>query len=108
MLIKDPQRLRKMWFFDLINKRLPPVWPRDVHHDCLYLSACLNTCVTKFHGKSLNFCRKDKSCDLNDAERHAHPKYYEGCIYMDVSESPKVCPFNIFPMLKYITNVKNL
>ena len=66
----------------------------------------LNTCVTKFHGKSLNFCRKDKSCDLNDAERHAHPKHYEGCIYMDVSESPKVCPFNIFPMLKYITNVK--
>ncbi|CAH3031061.1 unnamed protein product [Pocillopora meandrina] len=32
---RDPQRLRKMSSFDLFNKRLPPVWSRDVHYDCL-------------------------------------------------------------------------
>ena len=73
------------------------------------LSECLNTCVTKFRCRSLNFCSKDKSCDLNDARRHVHPEDYgpkAGCIYIDVSESPKVCPFNIFPMIKHIPNVK--
>ena len=69
------------------------------------LSECLNTCVTKIRCKSLNFCSKEKSCILNDARRHAHPEDYgtkAGCIYMDVFESPKVCPFNIFAMLKFI------
>ena len=54
-------------------------------------------CVTKIRCKSLNFCLKDKSCDLNDAGRHAHPENYgpkAGIIYMDVSESPKVRIFN--------------
>ena len=53
------------------------------------LSECLNTCVTKFRCRSLNFCLKDKSCDLNDARRHVHPEDYgpkAGCIYIDVSE----------------------
>ena len=53
------------------------------------LSECLNTCVTKFRCRSLNFCSKDKSCDLNDARRHVHPEDYgskAGCIYIDVSE----------------------
>ena len=73
------------------------------------LSECLNTCVTKFRCRSLNFCSKDKSCDLNDSRRHVHPEDYglkAGCIYIDVSESPKVFPFNIFPMIKHIPNVK--
>ena len=73
------------------------------------LSECLNTCVTKFRCRSLNFCSKDKSCDLNDARRQVYPEDYgpkAGCIYIDVSESPKVCPLNIFPMVKYIPNVK--
>ena len=71
----------------------------------LSLSECLNTCVTKIRCKSLNFCSKENSCILNDARRHAHPEDYgtkAGCIYMDVFESPKVCPFNISPMLKFI------
>ena len=61
------------------------------------LSECVTTCVTKIRCRSLNFRLKNKSCELNDAGRHAHPKDYgpkAGCIYMDVSESPKVCPFN--------------
>lgn len=58
------------------------------------LSECVTTCVTKIRCRSLNFRLKNKSCELNDAGRHAHPKDYgpkAGCIYMDVSESPKSC-----------------
>ena len=60
-------------------------------------SECVTMCVTKIRCKSLNFCLKDKSCDLNDAGGHAHPENYgpkAGIIYMDVSESPKVRIFN--------------
>ena len=70
------------------------------------LSECVTMCVTKTRCKSLNFRLKDKSCDLNDAGRHAHPKDYgpkAGCINMDVSESPKVCPLN-----NYIPNADSL
>ena len=68
-------------------------------------SECVTMCVTKIRCKSLNFCLKDKSCDLNDSGRHAHSENYgpkAGIIYMDVSESPKVCIFNNYipwPML---------
>ncbi|CAH3031060.1 unnamed protein product, partial [Pocillopora meandrina] len=44
--------------------------------------------------RSLNFCSKDKSCDLNDARRQVYPEDYgpkAGCIYIDVSESPESC-----------------
>ena len=66
------------------------------------LSKCVTTCVTMIRCKSLNFRLKNKSCELNDAGRYAHPKDYgpkAGFIYMDVSELPKVCLFYIFPML---------
>ena len=102
MCSKDPPRLRKMSSSDLLNKRLPPAWSRDVHHDCLQSFRMCDTCVTMIRCKSLNFRLKNKSCELNDAGRYAHPKDYgpkAGFIYMDVSESPKVCLFYIFPML---------
>ncbi|CAH3031058.1 unnamed protein product [Pocillopora meandrina] len=73
MLSKD----RKMWSFDLPNKRPPLICSCDVRYDCLYL----------------NFRFKDMSHDLNDAGTHAHPKDYgpkAGFIYKDVSESPKI------------------
>ena len=95
MLIKDPQRLRKMSSFDLLNKRLHLSGHVMSIIIVFSLSECVTTCVTKIHCKSLNFRLKYKSCDLNDAGRH--PKDYgptAGFIYMDVSESPKVCPFN--------------
>ena len=61
------------------------------------LSECVTACITKIRCKSLNFRLNDKSCHLNNAGRHAHPEDYgpkAGFIYMDVSESPKVCIFN--------------
>ena len=95
MLIRDPQRLRKMSSFDLLNKRLHLSGHVMSIIIVSSLSKCVTTCVTKIHCKSLNFRLKDKSCDLNDAGRHQ--KDYgptAGFIYMDVSESPKDCPFN--------------
>ena len=48
--------------------------------------------VTKIHCKSLNFRLKDKSCDLNDAGKHAHPKDYgpkTGFIYWACLSHPR-------------------
>ena len=74
------------------------------------LFECLATGVTKIRCKSLNFRFKDMSHDLNDAGTHAHPKDYGPkavFIYKDVSESPKICLFNIFPILKWTPNAKS-
>ena len=56
------------------------------------LSDCVMTCQNEFHCKSLNFRLKDKSCDLNDADRYTHPEDYgpqEGSVYMDTSVKHK-------------------
>ena len=53
------------------------------------LSDCVMMCRNEFRCKSLNFRLKDKSCDLNDADRHTHPEDYgpqEGSVYMDTSK----------------------
>ena len=66
------------------------------------LSEYVTMYVTEMHCKRLDFRLKGKSCDLNETGKHAHPKDYgpkAGFIYMDVSESSKVCPFHAFPML---------
>ena len=45
-------------------------------------------CRDEFRCKSLNFRLKDKSCDLNNADRYTHPEDYvpqEGSVYMDTS-----------------------
>ena len=55
----------------------------------LSLSECVMMCRNEFRCKSLNFRLKDKSCDLNDADRHTHPENYgpqEGSVYMDTSK----------------------
>ena len=49
---------------------------------------CVLMCRNEFRCKSLNFCLKDKSCDLNDGDRYTHPEDYgpqEGSVYMDTS-----------------------
>jgi len=49
-------------------------------------------CENEFRCKSLNFRLKDKSCDLNDADRYTHPEDYgpqEGSVYMDTSVKHK-------------------
>ena len=95
---KGPKHLREMWSFDLLNERLQPIWSRDVHHDCLQSFWMCDHVCNWDPLQFLNFRLKDKSCDLSDAGRHAHPEDYRpktGCIYMDVFESPKVRPFNI-------------
>ncbi|XP_078366384.1 uncharacterized protein LOC144650552 [Oculina patagonica] len=53
------------------------------------LSACVIMCSYEFRCKSINFLINDKSCDLNDADRHTHPKDYgpkEGSVYMDTTD----------------------
>jgi len=57
------------------------------------LSDCVIMCQNEFRCKSLNFRLRDKSCDLNDADRYTHPEDYgpqEGSVYMDTSVKPKV------------------
>ena len=95
-----------------IGKCGPSTYPISGHHLSVHVMSamivsslfeCLATGVTKIRCKSLNFRFKDMSHDLNDAGTHAHPKDYgpkAGFIYKDVSESPKICLFNIFPILK--------
>jgi len=59
---------------------------------CSSLSECVISCSYEFRCKSLNFWLKDKSCDLNDADRFTHPEDYgpkEGFVYMDTSEKHK-------------------
>jgi len=56
------------------------------------LSECVMMCRNEFRCKSLNFRLKDKSCDLNDADRYTHPEDYgqqEGSVYMDTSVKHK-------------------
>lgn len=53
------------------------------------LSECTMLCSYELRCKSLNFQLSDKSCDLNDADRHTHPEDYgrrEASVYMDTSE----------------------
>ena len=53
------------------------------------LSECVIMCLHDFRCKSMNFRVNDKSCDLNDADRHTHPEDYgpkEGSVYMDTTE----------------------
>ena len=53
------------------------------------LSECVMMCSGEFRCKSINFRIRDKSCDLNDADRYTHPEDYgpkEGSVYMDTSE----------------------
>ncbi|PFX24417.1 hypothetical protein AWC38_SpisGene10979 [Stylophora pistillata] len=45
-------------------------------------------CAIDVHCKSVNFFLINKSCDLNEADRHSHPKDYRpfvGCVYMEMS-----------------------
>ena len=56
------------------------------------LSECVMMCFNEFRCRSLNFRLKDKSCDLNDADKHTHSEDYgpdEGSVYMDTSERHK-------------------
>ena len=56
------------------------------------LSDCVMMCRNEFRRKSLNYRLKDKSCDLNDADRYTHPEDYgplEGSVYMDASVKHK-------------------
>ena len=53
------------------------------------LPECVMLCSYELRCKSLNFRLSDKSCDLNDADRHTHPEDYgrrEASVYMDTSE----------------------
>lgn len=53
------------------------------------LPECTMLCSYALRCKSLNFQLSDKSCDLNDADRHTHPEDYgrrEASVYMDTSE----------------------
>ena len=53
------------------------------------LSECVMLCRNEFRCKSLNFRQRDKSCDLNNADRYTNPEDYgpqEGSVYMDKSE----------------------
>ena len=53
------------------------------------ISGCSIMCSYEFRCKSMNFLIQDKSCDLNDADRHTHPEDYgpmEGSVYMDTTE----------------------
>ncbi|XP_078366381.1 uncharacterized protein LOC144650551 isoform X1 [Oculina patagonica] len=53
------------------------------------LSQCVIMCSYEFRCKSMNFVMNDKSCDLNDADRHTHPEDYgpkEGSVYMDTTD----------------------
>ena len=53
------------------------------------ISECAIMCSYEFRCKSMNFLIHDKSCDLNDADRHTHPEYYglmEGSVYMETTE----------------------
>ena len=46
-------------------------------------------CRNEFRCKSLNFRQRDKSCDLNNADRYTNPEDYgpqEGSVHMDKSE----------------------
>lgn len=54
------------------------------------ISECVLICSNELRCKSLNFRLKDKSCDLNDADKHTHPEDYgpkEGSVYMDTAQS---------------------
>ena len=56
------------------------------------LSECVIMCFNEFRCRSLNFHLKDKSCDLNGADKHTHPENYgpkKGSVYMDNSEKHK-------------------
>ena len=53
------------------------------------LSECVMMCSGEFRCKSINFRLRDRSCDLNDADKHTHPEDYgpkEGSVYMDAAE----------------------
>ena len=53
------------------------------------LAECAMLCSYQLRCKSMNFQLSDKSCDLNDADRHTHPQDYrrrETSVYMDTSE----------------------
>ncbi|XP_078363757.1 uncharacterized protein LOC144647967 [Oculina patagonica] len=50
------------------------------------LTECIMMCSYEARCKSINFRLNGKSCDLNDADRHTHPKDYgpkEASLYMD-------------------------
>ena len=56
-------------------------------------------CRNEFRCNSLNFRLKDKSCDLNDADRYTQPEDYgpqEGSLYMDTSKKHKKVGCYIF------------
>ena len=60
------------------------------------LSQCVMMCSYEFRCKSMNFLMNDKSCDLNDADRHTHPEDYgpkEGSVYMDTTEKHRKVRF---------------
>ena len=62
------------------------------------LSQCAIMCSYEFRCKSMNFLIHDKSCDLNDADRHTHPEDYkpkEGSLYMDTTEKHRKVRFQL-------------
>ena len=61
-------------------------------HMASSLTECIVMCSNEARCKSLNFRMNDKSCELNNADRHTHPEDYgpkERSIYMDTSEKHK-------------------
>ncbi|PFX15619.1 hypothetical protein AWC38_SpisGene20156 [Stylophora pistillata] len=66
------------------------------------ISECVMICSSESRCKSLNFRLKDKSCDLNDANKHTHPGDFgakEGSVYMNKVDEFKSCSeiFNKWP-----------
>ena len=62
------------------------------------LSDCVIMCRNEFRCNSLNFRLREKSCDLNNADRYTHPEDYgpqEGSVYMDTSVKHKKVGGNV-------------
>ncbi|XP_022806201.1 uncharacterized protein LOC111343319 isoform X1 [Stylophora pistillata] len=58
------------------------------------ISECGMICSSESRCRSLNFRIKDKSCDLNDANKHTHPGDFgpkEGSVYMNKVDEFKSC-----------------
>ncbi|CAH3031051.1 unnamed protein product [Pocillopora meandrina] len=58
------------------------------------ITECVMFCLNESRCKSLNFRLKDKSCDLNAADKRTHPRDFgpkEGSVYMNMDDEFKSC-----------------
>nr|XP_058955575.1 uncharacterized protein LOC131782859 [Pocillopora verrucosa]XP_058955576.1 uncharacterized protein LOC131782859 [Pocillopora verrucosa]XP_058955577.1 uncharacterized protein LOC131782859 [Pocillopora verrucosa]XP_058955578.1 uncharacterized protein LOC131782859 [Pocillopora verrucosa] len=58
------------------------------------ITECVMFCLNESRCKSLNFRLKDKSCDLNSANKRTHPRDFgpkEGSVYMNKDDEFKSC-----------------